>query len=530
MSNGDESATTDEALKVGTAGEFQSIINLSSLRYVFQGTIVVPTGNPFDAEARRKEQEETRHQIDGTWLGPGLKMLLDHVLAVNQDGIIVSLAPMEESKDIISAVAAAISISDHENDTKRTVIDYVQLSSWEFLCPGMIDLHIHAPQFAYTGTATDRPLTGPDGWLETYTFPAEARLRDNLDLAKQVYKQVVSTTLQAGTTTAVYFGTLHLQPNQILVDAALELGQRALIGKVCMDRNSPENYCQSLEDNLKETITLVEYIRSHSRNPLDKNRTPLVLPLITPRFIPTCTPELLTELGRLAAQHNCHITSHISESNDEVAWSRQLDKEDHGTERTDAAIFHAHGLLTDKCIMAHGVHLNEKDLDLMIAQGAAIAHCPLSNFFFAGKHLPCDLVMERGNKVGLGTDVAGGYSPSMMNSARTAVLASQAIRIQESSARPPLGYRHTVYLATLGGAEALGLQDRIGTFRVGMEFEAIILSAEPSAAEASSSIPIFPQQDSLSDVFQKLWFLGDDRNVSHVFVQGKQIKNNRRKR
>jgi guanine deaminase len=174
--------------------------------------------------------------------------------------------------------------------------------------------------------------------------------------------------------------------------------------------------------------------------------------------------------------------------------------------------------------MAHGVHLSESDLDLLKQRGTAIAHCPLSNLFFAGKYLPCDNVMARGNKVGLGTDIAAGYSPSIMHSARMAVVASQALRIQEPNTMPPIDYRQTVYLATLGGAESLGMQEYIGTFRAGMEFDAIILSANDSPGGAVS---IFPDHESLADVFQKLWVLGDDRNITRVFVQGREVKNSR---
>jgi guanine deaminase len=241
----------------------------------------------------------------------------------------------------------------------------------------------------------------------------------------------------------------------------------------------------------------------------------------------------MKELGALAAHYQCHVQSHISESSDEVEFSRHLDAtEDGGGGRSDAVIFDSHQLLSDRCIMAHGVHLSTHDLDLLKARGAAVAHCPLSNFYFAGKTLPCRYLMEQSNKVGLGTDVAGGYSPSMMNSQRMAVVASHALdheqkqrrhtsegqREEQSLSSPVLDYRHAFYLATLGGAEALGLEHRIGTFGIGMEFDAIILSAA-----VSSPVHVF-EMDSVEDVFQKLCTLGDDRNVKRMFVQGKEVE------
>lgn len=494
----------------------------TALKWIFHGTIVVPTGNPFFLE-RMFDDDVTNPADDCVWLGPGLKLLTNHVLTVNIHGIIVNLGPI----DSVIVTAAA----------KESAI-LVELSSREFLCPGMIDLHIHAPQYAYTGTATDRPLMGPGGWLETYTFPAEQRLRDDLERAERVYQSVVQTTLQAGTTTAVYFATLDLEPCKVLVDATIENGQRALVGKVCMDRYSPLTYCQTLEQNLQETTALIDYIHTKAGKEKDQSLLPKVLPLITPRFIPTCSPPLLTALGELADLHNCHITSHISESVDEVAFSRHLDATEDlqdNVGRTDAAIFDSHKLLSNRCIMAHGVHLSESDLDLMKQKGAAVAHCPLSNFFFAGGSLQCRRLMERGNKVGLGTDIAGGYSPSLLNSSRMAVVASRALE-HEAIARKDdctgsdqvLDYRHAFYLATLGGAQALGLEDSIGTLAVGFEFDAIVLSAE-----VPSPLQVF-DTDGVEDIFQKLCVLGDDRNVKSVYVQGCQVKvecnNNKRSR
>lgn len=354
---------------------------------------------------------------------------------------------------------------------------------------------------------------GPDGWLETYTFPAEQSLGDDLDKAQHVYESVVRTTLNAGTTTAVYFATLHLDPCKVLVDICLKQGQRALVGKVCMDRNSPDNYIQSLEQNVEETVALVEYI--YTRAGKETSRLPLVMPIVTPRFIPTCTPKLMQQLGTVAQKYNCHVQSHVSESEDEVEFTRYLDATiDGGGGRTDSEIFDSHNLLTDKCIMAHGVLLSDDCVSLMKRRGSAVAHCPLSNFFFAGSVAPlqCRRLMEQQVKVGLGTDVAGGYSPTIANAARSAVIASRALQ----SADDVLDYRHAFYLATLGGAEALGLQDTIGTFGVGMEFDAIVLSASPP-------ILIF-DTDNVKDVFQKLCTLGDDRHVKHVYVQGRAVK------
>jgi guanine deaminase len=493
------------------------------LRWIFRGNVVVPTGNPFSVDVqrefeRRKEGAATnRHR----WLGPGLRMLPDHVLAVDSaTGFIRRLEPA--SDELLRSLSSRHSSS----------AEVVEMSSTrEFLCPGFIDLHIHAPQYSYAGTATDRPLMGDTGWLETYTFPAERRLRDDLDHARRVYGSVVSTALRFGTTTAVYFATLDAEPCKVLVDCCLEQGQRALIGKVCMDRNSPIDCCQSLEQNLAEAEVVIQHIHDKvERRRIkedDKSSLPLILPVVTPRFIPTCSPALLSALGDMAARHNCHVTSHISESVDEVEFSQHLDATvdgGGGGGRTDAAIFDSHRLLTDQCVMAHAVHLTDEDMDLMKERRSAVAHCPLSNFYFAGGTLPCRKLLQRGNLVGLGTDVAGGYSASMLHSQRMAVIASKAVehrhhhqQQQQKDMAQAIDYRHAFYLATLGGAESLRLNHRIGTFAVGMEFDAILLSAD-----VRSPVEVF-DSDSLSDIFQKLCVLGDDRNVKRVFVQGRDV-------
>ena len=509
------SSDTDTHLTMVDINPKRSIDNF---KWIIRGNIVVPTGNPFSKSVQEEYDIETLDcQSDVYWLGRGLKLLRDHVLAVDNSGIIQQILPY------MSFLSGhAIYEIEWANNKKFITLQ----SENEFVCPGMIDLHIHAPQYAYTGTATDKPLMGKDGWLETCTFPAERRLRNDLIHAKNVYSKVLQSTIRQGTTTAVYFATLDVEPCKILVDCAIELGQRAMIGKVCMDRNSPTDYCQTLEQNILETEELIRYI--HNSQP--KNVTtmlPLISPIVIPRFIPTCTPALLTALGEMAMKYDCHITSHISESIDEVEFTQSLERDCDNvigtSKRTDAMIFDSHKLLSNKCIMAHGVHVSDADCDLLLERQTAIAHCPLSNFFFAGGILPCRALMERGNRIGIGTDVAGGYNCSMLHSARMAVVASQALQqrqLDDAKTRGSsiLDYRHAFYLATLGGAEALNIHDRIGTLKVGMEFDAIIVSANVT----NSPVQIF-DSDSVFDIFQKLVVLGDDRNIRRVFVQGRDV-------
>mmetsp|Transcript_7669 Transcript_7669/g.11271 ORF Transcript_7669/g.11271 Transcript_7669/m.11271 type:complete len:495 (+) Transcript_7669:19-1503(+) len=469
---------------------------------VFHGTFIVPTKNPF------------RNCLEVGAAPECVEIKQNHLMLVDTStGKITYFAP-----DHTPESQARLHIWTCPLDDQY---EYIKLAPTQMLSPGFIDLHIHAPQYSYTGTATDRPLMGPDGWLERYTFPAERSLNtDDLRKAHDVYSKVVSTTVKHGTTTALYFATLHVKPTKVLCDVASDIGQRALIGKVCMDRNCPEDYCETTEENLRGTEDIVQYIRNSSAG-----RNGLLMPVITPRFIPTCTPELLSGLAVMARRYDCHIQSHVSESIDEVAFSRFLDEKGQG--RSDTVVFDSLNCLTAKTVLAHGVFVDDDDADILRTRGCAIGHCPLSNFYFAGRALPCRHLMQRGNKVGLGTDVAGGYSPSMLNSCRSAVIASKSLwqakyyaneisSTSEGDDTCSLTYKHAYYLATLGGAEALGLDNEIGTFRVGFKFDAILFSA------MKDNIHVF-SADTVEDIFQKLCCLGDDRNVERVYVQGRRL-------
>jgi len=284
----------------------------------------------------------------------------------------------------------------------------VTLGPPEFLTPGFIDLHIHAPQYSYTGTATDKPLME---WLDHYTFPAEKKFEDR-EVAARHYPRVVRRTLKCGTTTAVYFASLHRQACEELVLCLERQGQRGVVCKVCMDKNGPPGYVETTENSLQETE---EFLRFCSQ------RTGPVEGGIAPRFIPTCSEGLLKGVGRIAARDNPVVTSHMSESLDELAFVRalqlqereerqlgELDRENQGGEHglsgsfeTDAEVFKRAGLLRPKTVMAHCLYMTERDVSLMADSKTAIAHCPLSNFYFAGSTLRAGpLVRSAGGRVG----------------------------------------------------------------------------------------------------------------------------------
>eukprot|EP00929_Paragymnodinium_shiwhaense_P089841 TRINITY_DN50029_c0_g1_i1.p1 TRINITY_DN50029_c0_g1~~TRINITY_DN50029_c0_g1_i1.p1 ORF type:complete len:799 (+),score=172.00 TRINITY_DN50029_c0_g1_i1:62-2398(+) len=378
------------------------------------------------------------------------------------------------------------------------------LSKEQFLVPGFVDTHIHAPQFRFMGTGIDRPLMSEDGFLFKYAFPAETGMSDEAR-ARRTYGAVVDMTLAHGTTTTLYFGSLQRSACQVLVEEAEKKGQRAFVGKVCMDRMSPDGYVETAEQNISETAAFIEWTLS---------RKSLVKPAITPRFVPTCSPELLSGLGRLAMKHpSVVIQSHMSESLDEVAFSKELHP---GT--TDAQIFDSHGLLRAPCVMAHCVQLQDGEEELLRKRGTAIGHCPLSNFYFAGGALPAKKLTERGVTVALGTDVAGGYSPSMLNSMRNAVLAAKALQFPAMGGdkEDDMSHLDALYLATTAGAKALGLAEEVGAFDVGKAFDAVLL-------EANHNVPTV-EDEAIRDILERILTLGDDRNVRFVWVDGRAVK------
>lgn len=405
--------------------------------------------------------------------------------------------------------------------------ELIRLQDSEMMSPGFIDLHLHAPQYSYMGTATDRPLME---WLDHYTFPRESQQDDKKDpkragITERQNSALINRLIANGTTTALYFGTLRLDSTLKLAHQLAEAGQRAFVGKVCMDRNSPDFYTASCADNLADSLKFIQAVRAFE--------TGLVQPVITPRFVPSCTLDLLRGLGKLAQEHKVVIQSHISESLDEVAFCKALHPEADGR---DTPIFEEAGLLSDRCVMAHGVCLTDEELKVMAKHGAAIAHCPLSNFYFADVLLKAKHCLSLGVKIGLGTDVSGGYSPSMLSAVRNAVVASKALRMQsiskglslEEADKDLLNWKEALYLATQGGAQALGIEKETGSLEVGKAFDCLFIDcgkfslASDRAHAASFPYEVFPDDTNL-DRLEKFVNNGDDRNIRQVYVNGKQI-------
>ena len=424
-----------------------------------------------------------------------IEYIEDGLLIVQANGYVLAFAKTTEAADALSVWPCP---------------ETIQLGPDEFVCPGFIDTHVHAPQYQYTGTATDLPLME---WLQEYTFPAERRMEDAA-FARTVYSKLVRRLLDNGTTTSVYYASIHLEATKVLVDVCRELGQRAIVGKVAMDQHGGEGYVETTADALRDTEALVEYCVKCE--PAASSQTRLVNGSVCPRFIPTCSVPLLRGLGEIAEKHRCWVQSHIAESPDEMAFVDALHPG-----RRDAEIFDAHKLLTSRTVMAHGVHLRPDEVELLVTRGSGVACCPLSNFFFAGGELPLKQVQAAGLRVGLGTDVAGGYSPSMLSSCRTATLASKVVaRAAGGGADADVDYRRAFWTATMGGARAIGLEEHLGCLEVGRQFDAILVDMSCGAFDRFAEAVRTPTR--LPVDLEQFINLGDDRNVRRVWVRGRE--------
>jgi len=377
----------------------------------------------------------------------------------------------------------------------------VSLSGSEFLMPGLVDAHAHAPQHAFAGTGLDLPLLE---WLQTYTFPHEAKFGD-VAYARRVYEGVVRRHLRSGTTTASYFGTIHVEGTLELVAACEALGQRAHVGKVCMDANAPEYYVE--KDAATSAAAAARFVEA-----VEARRSPLVEASVVPRFAPSCSAELLAALGRLASSRCLPVHTHLSENRQEVDWVASLFPE----AKCYADVYRRAGLLGDRAYFAHCCYCDTLERGILADANAGVVHCPTSNFM-VGRHMAdVRAWIDRGVKVGLGTDVAAGWSTSMLDAARHAVVTSRLVAEREADPRKALSWREVLYLATKGGADVLGLD--AGALAPGRLFDALVVDAALLDGPLDVFDPAAP-----AVLLEKFFWNGDDRNVRDVFVSGVRV-------
>jgi guanine deaminase len=430
-----------------------------------------------------------------------VELLRDTLIVIHRDGRIASVDPQPSPA--------------RERLAQRLTAEkaLVRLREDQYLLPGLVDLHIHAPQWPQLGKALELPL---EEWLQQHTFPLEARYADSA-YAQSVYTDLVSALLANGTTTAVYFASLHLPATKVLADVCLAKSQRAFIGRVAMDdaQLCPAYYRDaSAQQAVEDTRAFIEYVRA-----LPGKHARLIQAVITPRFIPACSDELLRGLGELAAESGCHIQTHCSESD----WEHEFVLRRCGC--TDTQALAGFGLLSRRSILAHGNLLGDADLATLAERGAVVAHCPLSNVYFSDAVFPLQRALAQGLHVGLGTDIAGGASPSILENVRHAVIAS---RMLESGvdARESRGQRRrphsrvdlptAFWLATAGGGLALNLP--VGLFRAGFEFDGLLIDATVPDSNLRIDGP-----DTAHEILQKIVYHAARANIRAVWVGGRCV-------
>ncbi|KAF2730821.1 guanine deaminase [Polyplosphaeria fusca] len=387
-----------------------------------------------------------------------------------------------------------------------------------FFFPGFIDTHTHAPQHPNTGLFGQTTLLS---WLQTYTFPMESSL-SSLPLARTVYTNFVSRTLSHGTTTCAYYATIHVPATNLLADICHSLGQRALIGRVCMTSSlSPPTYRDASESSaLADSLASIQYIRT-----LDPSAI-LLHPIVTPRFAPSCTASTLSSLASLASSTHSHIQTHISENVSEVELVRELFPE--CTSYTH--VYDTAGLLTPRTILAHAVHISPAERHIIRERGAKISHCPASNTALTSGCCAVREMLDEGMTVGLGTDVSGGFSPSILEECRQAIWVSR-FRAMGGGDRVKISTEEALYLATRGGAAVCGFEEQVGGFEVGMLWDAqmVVLDVvdeervgERGGFEGKGGVDVFGWE-TLGERVQKWVYSGDDRNTVAVWVRGRCV-------
>lgn len=449
----------------------------------------------------------------------------------------------------------------------------------KFFIPGFIDTHIHASQFPNIGIGLGTPLLD---WLKKYTFPLENHFcqsgqeqqqeqeqeqETKLQFADEIYNQIIQRTLENGTTCASYFTTIDPETTNLFAELLLINGQRGFVGKVCMDHNEPyQEYQESIEDCEKSMHKIINHIEKLNPN-TNKN---LVTPIITPRFAPVCSDKILKFLGELSHEKNLPIQTHISENKQEIELVDKLfpDCENY------ASVYNKFNLLTNKTILAHAIHLTPKECQLIKLKNCSISHCPTSNTFLSSGEAPIYKYLYHDNiNVSLGTDVSGGFDYSILQIIKHAILVSHHLNMHKSNTTTNtttkndvderLSIKDGIYMATMGGAKAVGLQDIIGSFEIGKQFDVQLIDlltrqinshyhshnhshnhnhnhnhnynynyTIPTVSDNSSRIDIFNWQypvnkdlDKMKDLLGKWIFNGDDRNCIKVWCNGRLVIN-----
>jgi len=407
---------------------------------------------------------------------PGSFEFLEDGLLVTRDGRIAAIGPAQE---LLPNLPADLEVVGHADS---------------ILVPGFVDTHIHYPQTDVIGSGGRQLLD----WLQDYTFPAERRFSDPV-YARGVAELFLDELVRNGTTTAMVFCTVHRASVDAFFQSAAARSMRMVAGKILMDRNSPEYLRDSVATGEHDSRELIQKWHGHER----------LSYAITPRSAITSSEAQLQSAGQLAKEFpDALIQTHVAENLEEIAWVKQLFPQ----ARSYLDVYDSYGLIRDRAIYAHCIHLDQADRARMAQSGAAAAFCPSSNLYLGSGLFDIAAADASGMPFSIATDVGGGNNFSMLRTLGDAYKIAQLSHQHLSPLR-------AFYLATLGGARALGLDGQIGRFAVGAEADFIVLNlrATPLIARRTA------QSRTLAEKLLVLMALGDDRVVSHTYVLGREV-------
>lgn len=390
-------------------------------------------------------------------------------------------------------------------------IEVIELQRGQFLIPGFVDTHNHAPQWLHRGQGQGLHILE---WLDQVAFLHESKFKDPSH-ATRVYSSVVKGMLRQGVTTASYYGSLHGEATRILADTCLKSGQRALIGKCNMSRNAPDFYRdESEEESLKVTLECIDHIKK-----IDP-KGDLVRHVLTPRFAICCEEKLLSGLGDIAKKYpDMPIQTHFNESEQEKNFTLSLfSKFDN-----EADLYESFGLLNNRSILAHCTIMTPYESQRLQELKCGIAHCPTANMTVGGGFMAAPIrdFLRRGMKVGLGTDSGGGYSSSMLNAMQHSMVASFARDfLDEKDGSSSVSLEQVFHMATIGGAHVVGFGDEVGDFTAGKQFDAMVVDIRDIRGGVNAPLE---EDDTLRTMVEKFIMTGDDRNIVDVFVRGNKV-------
>ncbi len=366
------------------------------------------------------------------------------------------------------------------------------------IIPGLVDLHIHAPQFAYRGLGMDLELLD---WLNNQAFPEEEKYSVS-SYAEAAYSIFAEQMKKSATTNACVFATMHREATEMLMELLEETGISSYVGKVNMDRNGSKALCEKdAKTSEKDTLEWINDV---------KDVYPHTKPILTPRFVPSCTDELLKKLGDIQKEYSLPVQSHLSENLDEIKWVKSLCP----NSKFYGDVYNHFGLFGNgaKTVMAHCVYSTKEEVELIKKNNVFVAHCPASNTNLSSGIAPIRKYLDMGINVGLGSDVAGGQTESIFRAIVDAIQVSKLyFRLVDSSCKP-ITFDEALYMATKGGGKFFG---NVGSFEEGYDFNAVVLD---------DSQIMYPQKLTIRQRLERVIYLSFDiKGIYAKYSMGKKI-------